>query len=82
MTGHLERYLVSRGRSFTPERRRCSLQPIYRHFDGKLIPKQTGSIQCDQMAKIILKYLAICNNENLPTGKTFLPQEDQHFANK
>ena len=81
MTGHLERYLVSRGRSFTPERRRCSLQPIYRHFDGKLIPKQTGSIQCDQMAKIILKYLAICNNENLPNGKRSLPQYCQILKN-
>ena len=36
--------------------------------------------QCDQMAKIILKYLAICNNENLPNDKSFLPQLDQHFA--
>ena len=36
--------------------------------------------QCDQMAKIISKYLTICNNENLPNGKIFLPQLDQHFA--
>ena len=26
--------------------------------------------QCDKMAKIILKILAICNNENLPNVKT------------
>ena len=37
--------------------------------------------QCDQMAKIILKYLAICNNENLPNGKRSLPQYCQILKN-